>query len=77
MPNLAAGFMLSDKTISFKEFRNTRWVYHISIVFLPLMLRATVAKPQAAMLIEQSPEVELRVHEVQYKKKKIARQIIC
>lgn len=57
MPNLAAGFMLPDKTIRFKEFRNTRWVYHISIVILPLVLRKTLAKPQTAMLIEQSTEV--------------------
>lgn len=68
--------MLLDKAISFKEFRNTRLVYNISIVFLSLVLKTTVPKPQPAMLIEQSPEVGLIEHEVQYMKKKIARQIL-
>lgn len=64
MSNLTAGFMLPDRPISFKEFRNTRWVYNILIVFLPLVLRTTVPIPQAAVLIEQSTKVGLREHEV-------------
>lgn len=62
--------MLLDKAISFKEFRNTRLVYNISVVFLSLVLKTTVPKPQPAMLIEQSPEAGLIEHEVQYMKKK-------
>lgn len=53
-----------------------RLVYNISIVGLPLVLRTMVPKPQLAMLIEQSPEVGLREHEVQYTMKKPARQIL-
>lgn len=45
-------------------------VYNISIVFLPLVVRTTVPKPHPAVLIEQSPEVGLREHEVQNIKKR-------